>query len=180
MSWAAVVTNVAQSYMALDEAYNQSKIVEAEAKLNETLAGIEARQLEYQATQIEAAGTRAAMIEQQKTRQVSSDAVAAMAAGGGTVDEHLLAKIKAQGDYNSMSAIYDARTQAIDLRYQAKMTRIGARLQTGSAQRYGSSLRREATTGAIFNSMDLFTKAYKPTSTPRPGYGKPPTRGPHS
>ena len=64
-----------------------------------------------------------------------------------------------------MSAIFDARTEAIDLRYQADMTRIGAEYSKGASKRYGDSLRREATTGAIFNSMDLFASAYKPKTT---------------
>ena len=68
-----------------------------------------------------------------------------------------------------MSAIFDARTRAIDLRFQADMTRIGATVQAGSKSRYGQSLRREATTGAIFNSMDLFAKAYKPKAKVGPG-----------
>ena len=171
MSWGAIITNVAQSYLAIDEAYNQSKIIAAESKLNQTLAGIEARQIERSAIAVENQGVRAAMIEQQKTRKVSSDAVATMAAGGGGVDPEMLARIKQQGDYNSMSAIFDARTRAIDMRYDASMVRIGADMSAGSAKRYGSSLRREATTGAVFNSMDLFAQAYKPKGTSRPaGY----------
>lgn len=162
MSWAAVVANVAESYISMDEAYNKSKILEYDSKLNETLAGIEARQMERSAISIENQGVRAAMIEQHKTKMVSSDAIAQMAAGGGVVDDLALARIKQRGEYNAMSAIFDARTKAIDLRYQASMTRIGAKYQAGAQQRYGDSLRREATTGAVFNSMDLFAKAYKP------------------
>lgn len=168
MSWAAVAVNVGQSFFSMSEAYNKSKIIEAESKLNQTLAGIEARAMERQAIGIENQGVRAAMIEQQKTKMVSSDAIAMMAAGGGGIDPEMLAKIKQRGDYNSMTAIFDARTRAIDLRYQAEMTRIGSRMDAGSASRYGDSLRREATTGAIFNSMDLFATAYKPKSTAKP------------
>jgi len=162
MSWGAIITNVASSYTSMNEAYNKSKILESQSKLDFTLAGIEARQMDRQATGIENRGVRAAMIEQYKTRTVTSDAVAAMAAGGGGVDPLMLAKIKQRGDYNSMSAIFDARTEAIDLRYQADMTRIGAKYDQGASKRYGDSLRREATTGAVFNSMDMFAQAYSP------------------
>ena len=162
MSWAAVAVNVGQSFFSMSEAYNKSKIIEAESKLNVTLAGIEARQMERSAIGVENQGVRAAMIEQQKTAMVSSDATAAMAASGAVLDPEMLAKIKQRGDYNSMTAIFDARTTAIDMRYQAEMTRVGARMDAGSASRYGDSLKREATTGAVFNSMDLFAKAYKP------------------
>ena len=162
MSWGAIITNVAQSYTSMNEAYNKSKILEAEGKLNFTLAGIEARQMERSAIGIENQGVRAAMVEQYKTRVVTSDAVANMAAGGGGIDPEMLARIKQRGDYNSMSAIFDARTKAIDLRYQADMTRIGATYGQGASKRYGDSLKREATTGAIFNSMDMFAQAYKP------------------
>jgi hypothetical protein len=168
-SWGAVISNVGQSYFALSEAYNKSKIIDAESKLNQTLSGIEARQMERSAISIENRGVRAAMLEQQKTAMVSSDAVAAMAAGGGGVDPEMLAKIKQRGDYNSMTAIFDARTAAIDLRYQAEMTRIGSRVSAGSAQRYGDSLEREARVGAVFNSMDLFASAYTPKAkSPKP------------
>jgi hypothetical protein len=163
MSWGAVISSVGQGYFSMNEAYNKSKILESQSKLDFTLSGIEARQMERTATGIENQGVRAAMIEQQKTAIVTSDAIAAMAAGGGGVDPLMLARIKQRGDYNSMSAIFDARTEAIDLRYQADMTRIGAEYSKGASKRYGDSLRREATTGAIFNSMDLFASAYKPT-----------------
>ena len=162
MSWGAIITNVAQSYTSMNEAYNKSKIIAAESKLDLVLAGIEARQMERSAIGIENQGVRAAMIEQHKTRMVTSDAVAAMAAGGGGVDPEMLARIKQRGDYNSMSAIFDARTKAIDLRYQADLTRIGAAYGAGAKKRYGESLKREARTGAIFNSMDMFAQAYKP------------------
>ena len=125
--------------------------------------------MERQAIQTENQGVRAAQVEQYKTRVVSSDATAAMAAGGGGVDPEMLAKIKMRGDYNSMSAIFDARTRAIDLRQQAGMTRINARVEAGSAGRYGSSLNRQARTGAVFNSMDMFAKAYTPKAkSPKP------------
>ncbi len=162
MSWGAVVTSIGQSYVSMSEAYNQSKILESQSKLDFTLAGIEARAMERSAIAVENQGVRAAMIEQHKTRMVTSDAIAAMAAGGGGVDPEMLVRIKQRGDYNSMSAIFDARTKAIDLRMQADMTRIGATYDKGASKRYGDSLKREATTGAIFNSMDMFAKAYTP------------------
>lgn len=164
MSWGALIANVGQSYISMNEAYNQSKIIAAQSKLDSVLAGIEANQLMRQATSIENLGVHAAMVEQYKTRVVTSDATAAMAAGGGVVDPEMLAKIKQRGDYNSMSAIFDARTRAIDLRQQSRMVRIGAKYQAGASKRYGSSLKRQAVTGAIYNSMDLFAKAYKPSA----------------
>jgi hypothetical protein len=163
MSWGAVISQVGQSYFSMSEAYNKSKILESQSKLDVTLAGIEARSMERQAISVENQGVRAAMIEQHKTKTVTSDAIAAMAAGGGGIDPLMLARIKQRGDYNSMSAIFDARTQAIDLRMQADMTRIGATYEAGASKRRGDALKREARTGAIFNSMDLFAKAYTPT-----------------
>jgi len=165
MSWGALISNIGSSYISMNEAYNQSKIIDAQSKLDETLAGIEANQLERQATSVENMGVHAAAIEQYKTRVVSSDATAAMAAGGGVVDPEMLAAIKQRGDYNSMSAIFDARTRAIDLRFQASMTRTSAKYAGSSARRYGHSLKRQATVGAVYNSMDMFAKAYKPAST---------------
>lgn len=173
MSWGAVISQAGQSFFSMSEAYNKSKILESQSKLDFTLAGIEARSLERAAIGVENLGVRAAMIEQHKTRMVTSDAIAAMAAGGGGVDPEMLVRIKQRGDYNSMSAIFDARTKAIDLRMQADMTRIGATYDRGASKRYGDSLRREATTGAVFNSMDLFAKAYSPTKTKLTKYKAP-------
>ena len=163
-NWAAITMNVSQSLLSMSEAYNKSKIIDAEAKLNETLSGIEANQLERQAIAAENAGLRAGQVEQYKTRVISSDATAAMAAGGGGIDPEMLAKIKQRGDYNSMSAIFEARTKAIDLRYEASMTRNVAGYNRGAAGRYGDSLVRQATVGAVYNSMDLFASAYSPAS----------------
>jgi hypothetical protein len=162
MSWGAIISNVTQSYLSIDEAYNKSMILESQSKLTTTLAGIEARQMERQAVQVENQGVHASQVEQYKTRVVSSDATAQMAASGAELDPEMLAKIKQRGDYNAMSAIFDARTRAIDLRHNASMTRIDARMDAGSSKRYGSSLNREARTGAVFNSMDMFAKAYSP------------------
>lgn len=166
MSWGAIIANIGASYVSMNEAYNKSKIIEAEGKLNEVMAGIEASQMERSATQIENQGVRAAQIEQYKTRVVSSDATAQMAASGAQLDPLMLARIKQRGDYNSMSAIFDARSRAIDLRHQAQNVRIGAKYDRGASKRYASSVRREAVTGAIFNSMDVWASE-RPATTPK-------------
>ncbi len=168
MSWAAVVQHVGASYIELNAAYEQSKLIDINSKLNTTFAGIEADQMMRQATALENQGVRASQVEQYKGRAMMSDATAAMAAGGGGVDPEMLAKIKQRADYNSLTALFDARSQAIDMRFKAGMTRIGAEWDASEASRTGDAYRREATTGVIMNSLDKFwptTPSQKPKTT---------------
>ena len=140
-------------------------------KLTKTMAGIEADQMLRQATQAENQGVRAAMVEQYKTRVTMSDATAEMAAGGAVLDPELLAKIKQRGDYNTMSVMFDARQQAIDLRYKAGLTRIGAEWEASELGRTGDAYKREALTGVAMSTIEKFwpTSASNPDSFPEIG-----------
>jgi hypothetical protein len=80
MSWGAVIAHVGTSVLELNAAYEQSKLIDINSKLNQTFAGIEADQMMRQATSLENQGVRASQIEQYKTRSTMSDATAAMAA----------------------------------------------------------------------------------------------------
>jgi hypothetical protein len=159
MSWGAVIAHVGTSYLQMDAAYEQSKLIEINSKLNQTMAGIEADQMLRQATSMENQGVRQAQIEQYKTRSTMSDATAQMSASGAELDPFMLAKIQQRGNYNSMSALFDARSKAIDMRMNAGMVRIGADWDASEAKRTGRAGIREATTGVIMNSLDKFWPA---------------------
>jgi hypothetical protein len=164
-NWAAVASHVTSSYLDMRTAYEQSKLIDINSKLNTAMAGIEADQMMRQAIQMENVGVRQSQIEQYKTRATMSDATAAMAASGGVLDPEMLAKIKQRGDYNALSALFDARTRAIDMRYKAGMHRIGASWEAGEMRREGDALRREAWTGVAMSSIQKFwptSKAQKP------------------
>jgi hypothetical protein len=171
MSWGAVIAHVGQSYLELNTAYEQSKLMDINAKLTKTMAGIEADQMLRQATQYENQGVREAMIEQYKTRVTMSDATAAMAGSGAELDPEMLAKIKMRGDYNTMSAVFDARQRAIDMRLNASMTRIGADWEASEMSRTGSAYKREAITGVAMSSIEKFWPTSKSQRVSRPaGY----------
>ena len=173
MSWANVITQVTSDYITLNEAYNQSKIIEANAKLQETMAGIYADQLGRKATMMENIGVRQAQIAQYEGRVAESDATAIMAASGGVVDPTVLAKFKQRARYNSMAAIYDARMKALDLRYEAGMTRVGAKMARANAKLESAAVWREATTDVAMNAIQMWggSLSQRPSSPNRPaGY----------
>ncbi len=129
--------------------YQNSKIEEYQGKLNEVLGEIEADSLRRKATLTENMGVHGAQAESYKGRVALSDATAAMAAGGGTVDPEMLARIKQRADYNAMSAVYDARVTAIGLREQASMASIKGKFGRSMSQSKASDMRVGAVTTAL-------------------------------
>lgn len=129
--------------------YTQSKILETQGKLNETLGQIEADSLRRNATLEMNKGVRAGEIEKYKTRATMSDATAAMAAGGGVVDPEMLARIKQRGDYNTMSAVYDAQTNASTMRQQATMVEIQSKFGRSQTDARATDMRQGAFTTAL-------------------------------
>lgn len=173
MSWATVINQVTSDYVTLNEAYNQSKIVEINAKLNETIAGIRADQLGRQATMMENIGVRQAQIAQYEGRKAESDAIAAMAASGGTVDPAVIARFKQRTRYNATAAVFDARMKALDTRFEAGMTRIGAKMHSANAALESSAIWREAVTGVATNALQMWggTLSQRPQLPARPVAG---------
>ena len=155
MSWATALTQGTRDFLTLSDAYNKSKMVRAMSKVDETLSRIEEAQLRRAATFTENEGVKRAQIEHYKGRKLQSDATAQMAASGGVVDPEMLARIKMRSDYNAMSAVFEARIKAIDLRQQAGMTRIGAAWRRSEAKREESRIRRDAITGVVMNAMSM-------------------------
>ena len=60
----------------------------------------------------------------QQGRVLQSDATVNMIAQGGTVDPSMLAKLKTQSDIDAISAMYDAKADAITMQSAARMKRI--------------------------------------------------------
>ena len=94
-------------------------------------------------------GVRAAEIEKYKTRATMSDATAAMAAGGGVVDPEMLARIKQRGDYNTMSAVYDAASSASAMRQQATMVEIQSKFGRSQTEARATDMRQGALVTAL-------------------------------
>jgi hypothetical protein len=116
----------------------------------------EANQLDAAAGQERASSQRQGMEEQRQSQLVQSRALALAAAGGGASDPTVvndIANIAGEGEYRSLTALYNgdqqARTyeaKATGLRKEAKNAKlsgwingVGSILQSGSsmAQRYG-------------------------------------------
>jgi hypothetical protein len=102
------------------------KIVEAgfgyyEGRQAKYAADAEAKQMRLAATARRAAGTHDAYEQRKIGEQVASDAVAAMAAGGGGVSDNVLADIKTTADYNVLSALFAGEQEAKGMDYAAKL-----------------------------------------------------------
>lgn len=72
-------------------------------------------------------GVQQAQEHRRVGEKTSSDAIAAMAAGGGVVDEKILAKIKAKADYNAMASMYNARVESAGLESEARLRNMEGR-----------------------------------------------------
>ena len=82
----------------------------------------EAEQLRRAAIAREATGTVQAGDQRQVGNMVESNAIAAMAAGGGVVDSDIIADLKSTTDYNVLSELFASKTESASMNLQAKMT----------------------------------------------------------
>lgn len=112
-------------------------------------AEAEAKQIELAAMARRAAGTQDAYDQKQIGEQVMSDAVAAMAAGGGTVSDNILAKIKTTTDYNVLSALFAGEQEAKGMDYAAKVKKFE-----------GKMAKRMATARSIINAGEAGAQAF--------------------
>ena len=145
--------------------YQNSKIEQYQGKLNEVLGEIEADSLRRKATMSENVGVHGAEAESYKGRVALSDATAAMASSGGTVDPEMLARIKQRADYNAMSAVYDARVTAIGLREQASMASIKGRFGRSMSDVKAADMRSGAITTALTEWPTSWSQSPKPPKT---------------
>lgn len=96
----------------------------------ERSAELDALQLEQAAEDVFATGTRQASGARREGRFVTSKARSAIAASGAASDAgtvEMLAKIESEADYNSLSALYEAKTEAKGLRSKAAARRYEGR-----------------------------------------------------
>lgn len=114
----------------------------------EKSATAQAHVLNSQADDVYARGTREAAESLREGDQVMSDARAAIAASGGTTTDSgsqtLLGRIGREAQYNAFSRLYDAGSNARNLRMgatnvrEAGKTRAIATIMSGAGQAYGS------------------------------------------
>lgn len=112
-------------------------------------AEAEAKQIELAATARRAAGTQDAYDQKRIGEQVMSDAVAAMAAGGGGVSDNIMAKIKTTTDYNVLSALFAGEQEAKGMDYAAKVKKFE-----------GKMAKRMATARSIINTGEAVVEAF--------------------
>lgn len=114
-----------------------------------------ANQLNMEAGQAVASGIQRSIAESRKTAALTSNANAAIAAGGltttGTSAQAVVGRIQGQGDYNERSALYEGEQQANELNYDAALRRDeGAAAETSGFMGAAGSLIKGAT--------DFYTK----------------------
>jgi hypothetical protein len=93
------------------------------------------------------AGEREAAQYRQAGTVAASNAAAAMAAQGGVVDSEMLARMKRDADIDAISAMFDAKADALTSGYAARQAeREGEREYRAGVIRMGSSLLGAAST----------------------------------
>lgn len=97
---------------------------------------------EVASTQAVAVGQQQALEEKRQAEIMASRAVAVGAAGGSIQDiDHLIADIHGEGMYRASLAMYEAETQAEQLRYQGEMAeRTGRKQKSASRLKAAGSL----------------------------------------
>lgn len=87
----------------------------------------EAEQIRRAAIAREATGTVQAGDQRKIGAMVESNAIAAMAAGGGVVDSEIVADLKSTTDYNVLSELFASKTESASMNLQAKMAEFEGR-----------------------------------------------------
>lgn len=152
------------------DSYNQSRAAKTQGEVDNVLGGIQADQLLRKATLRMNQGVHAADEEKYKGRVAVSDAIAAMAAGGSVVDPVILARLKRRSNYNAMTAIFNARQDAIDLRLKSDLARIGAGWQETAGDFKSKDIMLGATSTALTNWPKFSSKpVLDQPPPPRPG-----------
>ena len=143
------------------------KLVEAgfgyfEGRQAKQAADAEAKQLRIAATARRAAGTQDAYEQGKIGERVASDAVAAMAAGGGGVSDNILADIKTTTDYNVLSSLFAGEQEAKGMNYAAKIKNFE-----------GKMAKRMATMKTIINVGEAAGEAFMMGAGGAPGKAGP-------
>lgn len=116
-------------------------------------ADFEAKQLDRNAKDVYAQGTRTAAEDRRQSKIRQSNAKAAMAGSGGVTTDvgatNVLSKIEQVGEYNALSALFSAGTQSEGLKTQAKARRV-----------QGKTARRSSRIGSLGTVLTGVSKAY--------------------
>lgn len=131
----------------------------AGGKANVRAADFEAEQMLDNAKARLARGSREARLYGREGSIAISDATAAMAGQGSVTDPVILAKLKARSDKNAMASLFEADTDASNLRVRAARIRYDAR--TGY-----SNLLSAAQTNLLSSSIDSFSSFMKNKNRP--------------
>ena len=115
------------------------------------------------ATQALRAGEREAQDIRKAARVMDSDARLAMIAQGGTVDHGMLAKLRREHDLNAISALYDAKADALTSEFAARQ-----------ADRQADREYRAGQLGMLSNILSAastysYSKGTAPKARPKPG-----------
>lgn len=125
-------------------------------------AGEQAKQLEHQADVEQAGAQRSAADERRTARYVSSRAQAVAAAGGGSVSDptvtNILADIGTEGEYRSLTALYNGDETALALRRQAL-----------AVKKAGKAAMQSAVLGAASGGLSFGSSMYEKYGGGGPG-----------
>ena len=104
-----------------------STMLSAKSSLDQGKA--DAAAANYKASTQYATGTRKAYEESRKGDVLLSDSRAAMAASGAAPDLNILAAIRDQADYNSLSAMFEGKTESDLSKYEGQLKKSAAKKQ---------------------------------------------------
>jgi len=95
-------------------------------RIARTVGRMRKRIAQDQAKQVVASAQRQALNEKKNAELIASRAIAVAAAGGGGADDitvtNIVADIDAEGAYRAAVAMYEAETEAANLRYQGELS----------------------------------------------------------
>lgn len=130
MAAGSMALTAASAGMSIIGAANQSAAQRASGEAayqnalqRNSVAQVQARQMEVNAGQEQAASQRQAIEQRRKGMVMASRLRAVMGASGAGIDENLLASVQGEGDYNAATALYGGDEKARGLRNQAALTR---------------------------------------------------------
>lgn len=167
-----IATTVVSAAGTLVAAHQQASAAKAEGKAAEAMAEYQASQLRYKAGQERAASQKAAEGERRRARlaQSRARAVAAASGGGATAPTvmDILSSLRAQGEYNAQTALYEGSEAAAGLEAQAD-----AAIQEGKYARAASNYRSKFTkqagymegVGTLMKGASTYYDRFWPTDT---------------
>jgi len=150
MAWAQQVVQGISSALKVGGDVMQAKAADEAASFN-------AQQLRRSAKETEARGIREAKNIRREGDILQSDAIAALAAGGGSTTDpgavSYLSKLEDISQYNQLAALYDAQTQAQGLRHRAQIVRYEGKVKKKAGYYKAASTLLDEISGAMGGGM---------------------------